>query len=148
MQVKETQLAWLAGIIDGEGCIGAFRKTRKHRSGNTTMLPVPYVTIVNSSHSLMVEVESILKALGVSAYGFHESRNGTNRLMKRFAIKNLESILTLLDAVIPYLVAKRVQAEVMREFLKICGGRTSNVEERMPYFYRLQELKQADRLTP
>lgn len=136
--MQETNLAWLAGVIDGEGCIAIFRKTVKHRSGNTTIVPTPYITIVNSSQTLMNECKSILDALGVSMYGLHYSRNETHRPLKRFLIKNHKSLETLLDAILPYLVGKRDQALLMREYL----------EERLEYFFKLQELKKSDQLTP
>lgn len=38
MPVKETELAWLAGLIDGEGCIRIGRDTRRFRTVQYFML--------------------------------------------------------------------------------------------------------------
>ena len=146
--MQETKLAWLAGVIDGEGCIGIFRKTVKHRSGNVTTVPTPYITIVNSSQALMSECKSILDGLGISMYGLHYSRNETHRPLKRFLIKNHESLEILLDAILPYLVGKKDQGVLLREYLSKYGGKKGLEEERLTYFFGLQELKQSDRLTP
>lgn len=146
--MQETKLAWLAGVIDGEGCIAIFRKTVKHRSGNVTVVPTPYITIVNSSKALMEECKSILDELEISAYGFHESRNSTHRLMKRFLIKNRQSLEILLDAIMPYLIGKKDQALLLREYLEKFAGKKGFEAERLEYFFKLQELKQSDRLTP
>ena len=146
--MQETKLAWLAGVIDGEGCIAIFRKTVKHRSGNTTMVPTPYITIVNSSQALMSGCKSILDGLGISMYGLHYSRNSTNRPLKRFLIKNHASLETLLDAILPYLVGKKDQALLLREYLEKYGGKKGLEEERLEYFFKLQELKKSDQLTP
>ena len=99
-------LAWLAGIVNGEGCFSIFRRTNKSRNGNTIVTPTASVTITNSNLALIDECVRILKELGVK-YILKNPRNSKTRILERLDIRNYQSIHKLVSALMPYLIGKK-----------------------------------------
>ncbi len=143
--MQETRLAWLAGIVDGEGCFTIFNKTVKHRSGNTGITPSANISISNSSTKILGECEQILNDLGVK-FTQCRSHNDTIRIVRRISIRNYSAIVLLINTILPYMIGKKEQAEVMCEFVEKAAVRKGFVadEERKAYMLRLRELKTSD----
>lgn len=148
MQVQETKLAWLAGIIDGEGCLQIWWKTRTHRSGNSTCTPSARITITNSSEAIVQECIKIFQDLGIKYY-CRDPKNSVIRKMVRLEILNYGSLKTILDAVTPYMIGKKDQAEALREFVEKASKRNgfSSQEEKEEYLLKVRAMKKADLLT-
>ena len=117
--VSEVDLAWLAGIVDGEGCLTIFRRTNKSSSGSRIISPAASATITNSNLSLMVRCMEILDFLGVK-YRYINPRNSNKRPLRRIQIRNYDSLRVLIRQIKPYLIAKTNQALMLEEFLGIC----------------------------
>jgi hypothetical protein len=116
--MEETRLAWLAGIIDGEGCLTIFRRTYTDRHGVKRMSPAANVTITNTSVEMISACRVILEALGVK-YMINDPHRGScyaKKPLVRISVRNYGSIQVLLKAILPYLVAKKFQAEKVLEF--------------------------------
>lgn len=143
--MQETKIAWLAGIIDGEGCFTIFNKTVNHRSGNTGVTPSANITITNSSTRILEACQEIMREIDVK-FTQCRSHNDTRRIVRRISVRNYASIILLIDAILPYMVGKRGQAEVMKEFIEKAAVRKGFEadEERQAYMRRLRELKQSD----
>lgn len=107
--MTDTELAYLAGIIDGEGCffIGLFKtKATKNLLNYHT-----YIKISNNEKSLIDWI--------------HEKAGATNIQQERTTRKSLENrscyssqitgatLDALLPRILPYLVIKRRQCEIM-----------------------------------
>jgi hypothetical protein len=135
---KDLYAAWLAGAIDGEGCIFARWGTQtnlKSAAVNDRRLRVS-VTIYNTHPVFIRKVTECLLALDVRfnapACGRNTPRaNGQNdRPGIQIVIEGHGRLCKLLPAIIPHLSAKRRQAELAlslveyREKLAI-AGRTS-----------------------
>ena len=98
--MKDTDWAYLAGLIDGEGHLGI-----EGPQGPGVML-----VITNSSVVLMDWLESHMPV--GKKYSLKGSKNGVKRPVWQWWIWN-EDILPIVSAVMPYLIAKREEAEVI-----------------------------------
>lgn len=101
LPTKSEELAYLAGIVDGEGCI-SFRQD----SGSWT------VAVTNTS----VELETLLRGIGGLFY--YPARRASFKLDGTFTKQRFEwkisrawDVCRLLEALLPYLVIKRERAE-------------------------------------
>ncbi len=106
--VKDTDIAWLAGLLDGEGCIGLWAQTSKPNS------LLARVEIGMSDKATVDHAAKII--LEFTGYKVPQSvrYNKLSALTKRpqwffYAVKK-EPTRDLLRALIPYLVTKRLEA--------------------------------------
>ena len=144
------KLAWLAGIIDGEGCFSIFRHCRGlDRAGQPYEHTSASITITNSCAALLDTSRSILAGLGIKHTYLHP-RNSDTRPLMRIQIRNYASILALLDAIDAYIVGKAEQAALMRDFCERAGNRKgfSSPEERAEYRARMSNLNKHGQLIP
>lgn len=115
--VTETELAYLAGIIDGEGCIsinhaGVWKKTKAFQCK---------VRVANSNQNLINWVMQILGKLDIKAHITHSKRCEDNPKWKRVydvAVLNQTKCHTLLKAISPYLIGKKAQASLLLEWIE------------------------------
>jgi hypothetical protein len=121
MVVHDVDLAWLAGIIDGEGCFSIYSVSRKDAD---TPSPSANLTITNSNGLLLNRCREILDALSIK-YLYHDPKNGHQRGRKvmRIRVKNYSSIRKLIELVGPFLIGKADQAKVMLQFVSLAGER-------------------------
>jgi len=98
--MKETDKAWLAAAIDGEGTI-AWYVNRK--SG------VPYITVCNN-HKGFVE-----KAQKICRYGGIYSRQAKLSTNYVYTITQLNAVGYILKEIMPYLIVKKKKAEMVLE---------------------------------
>jgi len=108
-------LAWLAGIIDGEG---SFMIPRYHRNGNPRY---GYrVSISNTNVLIINQCKEILDMLHIKYCNYTQDRgkDGLRRkITHQIHITNKKGILIILENVIPHLVGKRKQGELLYKFL-------------------------------
>ena len=52
-RLSEIEIAWLAGIVDGEGCINIYIQKKVNRCGNKKFQIVPRITIVNTDEKII-----------------------------------------------------------------------------------------------
>jgi hypothetical protein len=112
-------ISYLAGIIDGEGYVG-IRKCNKKNDGSLIPEYKPTVVICNTNYNLMVFLKenfngSIckknkgLKVLWKQSYSFEFNRTEIKRILPK---------------IIPYLIIKKEQAEMVMNLFKTykhCG---------------------------
>lgn len=104
--MKKTDLAYVAGIIDGEGCIGIYK--HKHRY---------YLQVaVHMTNEWLVNWLSFAFKGSISTYGYYRKRENCQ---KEWAW-NLtgKKALVFLELVYPYLKLKKPQAEIAIQFQK------------------------------
>ena len=109
------KLAWLAGIIDGEGSLMI---PRYHRNGN---IRYGYrVSISNTNMLIINQCREILDILKIKYCNYTQDR-GNDGLRRKIThqvhITNRKGILVFLEKIIPHLVGKRKQAELLNKFL-------------------------------
>lgn len=146
--MNELKKAWLAGIIDGEGCFTIFRK--KTKSGRQFIYSLSAnLTITNSCRALLEECRSILEEMQIK-YTFLIPRNSTHRPMRRISIRNYGSIIKLLDGITPFLVGKKEHALLMQSFAIRASKRKGFQanRERELYAVRMKQLNHSWSLYP
>lgn len=137
--MNNTLLAWVAGIFDGEGSLTI---KRSNRSGT-----VHYQLWVTVGMSDRPENEKALKILQ-KAFGGNISRIKPkgNRIGAVAWTVVSNQALECLKKVIPYLVIKKKQAELLIEFQSNCISRTGpkkdpeKLARQEDYFYRLRNM--------
>jgi hypothetical protein len=141
MAVRDVDLAWLAGIIDGEGCFSIYSVSRKDAD---TPSPSANLTITNSNCLLLNRCKEILDAYNIK-YLYHDPKNGhqRGRRVMRIRVKNYSSMRTLIELVLPFLVGKADQARVMLEFVSLAGERGKlGLQGRAELMDKIKELNQ------
>ena len=111
-QQESLKLAWLGGIIDGEGSISLRKKSKK----NGKFLLYPSVTVVNTDLKIIDELKNIYNTNNF-AYWVTEWE-GTKRWRKRYqlevaGVKRLSRFLPILNK---YLVGKYEQSELLLQW--------------------------------
>lgn len=101
--LSNTQCAYLAGIIDGEGSIGFIR--RNH-------FRTPCITITNTDKKLMDSICSVYP----SGRLYSRKRIGANKRIYDWQLTKLVEVFDLLSQIEPFLVAKRDKACLIMAF--------------------------------
>lgn len=105
MPLTEVEKAYLAGIIDGEGCIMLQRSTA--RSSAAYVFPV--VKIANTSSDLVVWLRSKIE---YGAWQYRSKMHEGCKDVHHWCVASNQAI-DLLESVRPYLVIKARQADVV-----------------------------------
>lgn len=112
-ELSETEKAYIAGIIDGEGSILVTRVSRPENRSGYRFYPI--VSVTSTSKDLL---DWLCKTTGVDkVYTKKESSIKAKRKCWRWALKQ-SHVQRLLDQVLPYLVIKKDSAENCLEFCK------------------------------
>ena len=112
------QLAWLAGLWDGEGTITVFEVREANKKPKYT----PSVSVVNTNMAIMSEAAKILDGMGTK-FHFHEQNRGKTPVFV-LQTRKMADIETFLNAVTHYLIGKKPQAELTLRYVE---GRLSQV---------------------
>ncbi len=134
----DTELAWLAGLIDGEGTIGVHRTNAKSQKHPYLR---PHFQIVNTDLRLLEKARSIMTAITGRPHNLVVTNKGGNgwKVGYRIASNTQISVMLLLPLLIPYLVGKREQAELVLEFAKRRCARIGSVH----HWYQFKEEDEA-----
>lgn len=121
MKKNKLKLAWLAGIIDGEGSL--------QLSGCKNGSYYVKVSITNSEESMINEVEKICIAYKIK-YGrtFNDKTKYCSNWKKAYYINicSQKSIIDILILILPYLINKKIRA---KEIIKYCRSRLVSREK-------------------
>jgi hypothetical protein len=106
----ETDLAWLAGMIEGDGSLGM----GMHRSPKGNVVVKPFVNFSNQDIALVLAVKGLLEVLGGKTLKIGTVTSGykKNRPVLRIDLKGMVAVLSVLTAIIPYLVGEKKQKAV------------------------------------
>ena len=121
---RKEAIAWLAGIIDGEGCIHAFwAKQQPHMTGPGMRINV----LVGGCHPAMIaRVTQVLKACGVGFCVQVFKPAGGRKPAAQVVIAGKGRVRKLLELVMIHLTEKRRQAELALELINyresLAGG--------------------------
>ena len=119
----DPDLAWVAGIVEGEGYVGLARRIK----GDFQYFP--RVAITNTDELMLDEIGKILKSRNIAYYRIRQNidgrfiRNIGNRIIKRnrrmseICFVGLTRVKRLLDAIIPYMRSeKKERAKIILDF--------------------------------
>ncbi|HEC65319.1 MAG TPA: hypothetical protein ENI23_08495 [bacterium] len=128
-ETKQLQFAYIAGLVDGEGCVSANRTPAKSY-GRKYFRYVPRVTITNTNIPLLRYLEKVFEENNIA---FHVQWRTIKQLEKQgqkvrkdiynIAFYGAKRVKRLLTPVLPYLVVKAPQAAIMYDFCNHIIGR-------------------------
>lgn len=111
----ETELAWLAGLWDGEGSITIF----KHIERGGVRKLCPTILVVNTDIKIINEAKRILDNLGTSFHLFERvSKNPKHKNSFQLNTRNTKYIDKVLTAIEPYLIGKKEQAQLVIGYVR------------------------------
>jgi len=135
-QVTQIEIAWLAGIWDGEGTISVRRNKKINQFS-------PRVTMVNTNAAIIRKVADILTRMGIGHYLREKGEggfSGSSRQCWIVSIETLEGAKQFLKNVRPLLVGKTYQAELLEMFVRSRISRRSLVTRNSECRYSEDEL--------
>lgn len=138
--MTELEKAWLAGIIDGEGCIFIAKRKRNNRHSPDYALGLA----IRMTHFETIRyIKNITKVGSISK---HEYKNNSKnwRPSLRWCACSLEAYDLLLQ-VESFLITKKYELELVKEFMAIKYKRTYRVPQeildmREYYFIELKKI--------
>lgn len=107
------KLAYVAGIIDGEGCLSITGAHVVSKKGTLYWKYDAEVTVTNTSVALM---NWLLKNFGGEIMPRGKPLKATHKLCYRWRLKDSKARLEFLTAIRPFLVIKQKQADLLREY--------------------------------
>ena len=134
--------AYLAGIIDGEGCfyIGTVSYKKKNTSNNFHSI----ISIANTEIALINWLDNIFGKASDGRYRY-TSKKAFERPTYRWSTSG--SLLDyILPNIYPYLVIKQKHCEIMMEFRKTCGFCGPKVLSKETYEERFRLMKEIRKL--
>lgn len=115
MKTLDHRLAYLAGLIDGEGCIShrlaRMNYVRKRDGGQSFGLDFK-VSIANTDMLMIEEIQSIALAIGTKCLVFCLQQQGPRfKPIWHASFDSGKRVEAVLSATLPYLITKRERAE-------------------------------------
>lgn len=118
---KDLTIAWLAGVVDADGCISFHRNYQNRRSIKTSHL-IPYTQITTTCTLTSEHLQKIYKELGIP-YHLSLKVNGVSEGNRKpvyvFNTQGMQRSKKIIPLIMPYLVTKKREAELIMEFVAI-----------------------------
>ena len=111
MNQEPLNWAYVAGIIDGEGCIALHKRTAKTYAAGFQV--VPHLSITNTNQQLIVDIHQFVEAGKITTYK-HAKPNWKQPFMLQAYGQDIKRIL---DGALPFLRVKREQALCVLDFV-------------------------------
>ena len=129
MKVKDTDLAWLAGIIDSEGSIMFYRKAKysKNTVGTSENRKQNYgwiatgISVTNCDETMIREISQMLYSLDINFHYTLQTNNLRNtkwNVALKIESTGLNTCKKFLVAIIPYLRNKKYLAAFLLEYIE------------------------------
>ena len=145
--ISKGEVGWLAGVIEGEGCITICTATNYNKTDGKYLFPL--ITITNTDPRLIKKVSEILYKLGAIYHYQLNMRNnmtGMARPTIKISVKGMGSCRKVIKMVYSELTCKIEQADTMLEFINHRKGKLSNNGSYKKATYDEQEWKLFERL--
>jgi hypothetical protein len=133
--IAATDIAWLSGILDGEGCVTAQQNSIRSLTFR--------VTIESVSAAMVDRVCDVLRQSGVE-YRMEGPmwRERSTRPSYRVRVDKKHAVFQLSNLVLPYSVVKKAELVLIKSYLgKSTKAYYSATEEDLKILARLRELK-------
>lgn len=117
--LPETDKAWIAGFIDGEGYVGITRHRKKanHEQSNSWLYH-PWLVLTSTDTRVLEYIQSVIST---QKRTFLRRTGARSQDKEAFQVKvtKFSEVVSALGAVLPYLKIKARQARLVIEFCKI-----------------------------
>lgn len=118
-QPRPEEIGWLAGMIDGEGSIGAYL-----RQGVKTPHYKPTVQISGTHKGGLEYLHDLLNRLEIGHHiVWHQRKSDKHRPCWNVTVVGMKRIPVLLNTVIPYMKIKHEQANWLMEWIQLRQAR-------------------------
>lgn len=131
--LSETEKAYLAGIIDGEGHIALHHHSKKGKPGNYYY--VIHVAVVNTSTTLKKWFERHMSK-NATFFISHRENRPQWRDCWHWTMNGAQQCMVFLREISPYLIIKKKQAELLSR-----GCRALTDKQRETLYMRLKKLR-------
>lgn len=112
-QVTSHQLAWLAGIMDGEGTFSIIYQGKKYGDAY-----IARITLSNTDIAMINEILKILDSYEINGHLWKEEpRKKQHKAAYHITINKLNKLKKLVELILPYLVNKKPNAEILNRFV-------------------------------
>lgn len=121
---REVDLAWLAGVIDGEGNLHAMVQEKQSGPNNRLKFLCPKVRITNTDVRMIQKVSEIYARENLTFFyalnrvSRYKNRKDTWRDQLEITIASQAGVAKVLKLVMPYLVNKRKYASIFLEMIE------------------------------
>jgi hypothetical protein len=151
----ELDLAWLAGLIDGEGCLTThFWNDKKAPTRPKTL--ICSLVVSNSNKLALEKAQQIYESIGVKSHLIMGKRENRKFWVGSLSIRGNYNLSTIIPRLLPYLVIKKDQAISLLAIVyrKVTLGEKTNGKRGLSLTYdefiltqikKLHELKQEGR---
>lgn len=143
IELLDVQAAWLAALVDGEGCIAVWKQ---RRAGGQQVKYNGVIVISNTCIDLLIKARELTRS-GV----LYLHRPGTkhrrtwHKPLYTLRINN-RAVPAVLRAILPYLIAKRRQAElVLRFYEAVHAAPVRSAEEHAVFEYLYLESRRLNK---
>lgn len=145
--VKDTDLAWLAGIIDGEGSIMFFDK-RKSKEITRGWIATA-ISVTNCDERMIKRISEIFFELGLKFHFVLQKNDRKNKkwhVALKIEVTGLNTCKKLLNAILPYLVNKDYLAKFLLKYIEwrqekgFNHNRSPMTEEEIQRWFNLYEI--------
>jgi len=113
-KINKEDLAYLAGLIDGEGYIGLIKRFEKRRKGEPTCYYLPNVSVGMCDREAVDFLNNMFEGTFCIT-----KKASPYRDVYQWTALSVKRVQPLLDAIIPYLKVKKKQAELLLEYIEL-----------------------------
>ena len=125
---------YIAGFVDGEGCLSIYKHQDKRINKGYTFYPK--FTICSTNKYIL----SLLKRELGGRIFISNKKSNTSKCVYALAIQDLESIETAIDKIYPHLILKRKQADILLKYCKIRKEGKEYSERENKLYNQIKEL--------
>lgn len=114
LNLSVAEAAYIAGIVDGEGCINIYLRGRDN-------VRTPQVFITNTDKAMLGAVQAMIKGKGSIRVHCKSGKgsDGCNRKESyRLWLTNMDDMRQVLEAIEPYLIIKKEKTQIMLKLLE------------------------------
>jgi LAGLIDADG endonuclease len=123
MNISKTEIAYLAGFVDGEGCLAINKRLHKNKIGSWIGYSA-YIDLTSTNKEVM---EYIRSKFGITSNVYVSILKGNRKIAFRLRINKMQS-QELIEKMYPFLIIKKAQAEVFIQFCKFSKNEAKREE--------------------
>lgn len=145
--LNDRDIGWLAGILDGEGCLQVIlsNRSKQYKTGCSIAAEV---RIEATSITMFDKVRRVLDALGVQyKFGNSPLRKMSTRPIYRLSVYRIEEVMKLLGIVRDSLTVKQAEADTIIAWFnrwpdqRRKGVQKATLPEKEAFYATMRELK-------
>jgi hypothetical protein len=134
-KAQDKDLSYVAGIIDGEGCLSI----GKHKT-NTKPTYFPVLDITNSNKKIIYFVESVIPSNYI-CFRENYSKNEIAKPVYVYRIYSKDKLFIALNSLKNRLIGKKKQANIILKFIK-----TKSIEKQEEYYIMMSKLNKKGKI--